>query len=227
MSERERIVEKIRKLLALAERGGTRAEGEAAALKAAELMQRHAVDEDELTEALEISAVEIFGVDCGIADEVLALLCSVAPYYECSALLKRVSANERRHGMDVFGTPEARAIATTVIRSIEAAIRRELGAFPHHSETERRSFSLGFILGLLNRLEEQRQHIERNNPLPARALVRVTPAQRAEAAAVGDESFLGTEVVESQDVDRLLLSWGSFRSGTFNLNNAVGSEKRP
>ena len=226
MSERERIVEKIRKLLALAARGGTREEGESAALKAAELMQRHAVDEDDLTESAEIAASEIFGVDCGIADDVLALLCSVAPYYECSALLKRVSVHERRHGMDVFGTPDARAIATTVIRSIEAAIRHELMAFPLHSATERRSFSLGFIMRLLNRLEEQRQHIERHNPSPIHALVRVTPAQRAEAAAVGDASFIGSEEVEAKNVDRLLLSWGSFRSGTFNLNNTVGSEKR-
>ena len=158
-SERDRLLNKIRTLLAKAEATEFAAEAETFTAKAQDLMTRHAIDEA-LVRAADDQAVEIEGVRVHIhnpyAAEKVQLLNQVA-----RANRARAVWNKPCGMVTVIGTPvdvdQVELLFTSMLiqatRAMAEAGARRTGAF-ERSASFRRSFLMAYALRIGERLQE-------------------------------------------------------------------------
>ena len=179
MSDRARILEKVRKLLSLAARNPSREEASAAALKAAEIMERHKIDEAEIGPPARPESYGYLTVfEPGRRSRlVLAAYSALAEMFDCVGLVTS-SKIDTLIGFDVAGTESDRASAIAVMRMVEAAakadLRRLFAGFP---KKYRDSFVWAMVSEVAERLKSQRDFIRSHSPA-SRALVRVESLER-------------------------------------------------
>lgn len=185
MADREKLVSRIQKLLALASRNPSAAEAEVALLQARKLMAEHDVrDADVVEQQDKVDAAEVMSSG-RMNDLKVAVLAAIAAAHRC-----RLMRSRRRHAqttIKLIGFERDRAVVVALNdwawRSVSSAADRFVkqtrerfaknGMTAHRSDllTVRRSFVLGFASGLS---QAYRQQIEAN---PQWALVLATPPE--------------------------------------------------
>jgi hypothetical protein len=185
MANREKLVTRIQKLLALASSNPSAAEAEVALLQARKLMAEHDVTEDDVVEAQDkVDAAEVMASG-RMNDLKVAVLNAIAIAHRCTLLRSRSSLGTT---IKVVGFERDRAVVVALNdwawRSVSAEAdrfvksQREAAKARHGNDmsrsdmlTVRRSFVLGFANGLSSAYKRQ---VDAN---PKWALVLATPVE--------------------------------------------------
>lgn len=186
MSDREKVIDRIRKLRALAEDGSVNNEeaAAAAAMKMAKLMQEHAVQEHELADPASLERVghdfqqKYFDQWRRWLIGECALTCGAKPIYFRKA---------RPPFVRVYGRPTACLATWEMFKFIEGQVVR-ISREMYSVTKDQRQAQKGLALGVAEKLHDHRQ-ADQDNPanLPV-----VLEAEMAEEAAFEAEPSLRT-----------------------------------
>lgn len=187
MANREKLVTRIQKLLALASSNPSAAEAEVALLQARKLMAEHDVTEADVTEAQDKVDEQTLMESGRMNDLKVAVLNAIANAHRCTLLRSRLSATGETR-VKIVGFERDRAVVVALNdwawRSVSAeadrfvktqreATKARRGYDMTRSDmlTVRRSFVLGFANGLSSAYKRQ---VDAN---PQWALVLATPVE--------------------------------------------------
>ena len=190
MSNREKLVVRIQKLLALASSNPSAAEAETALLQARKLMAEHDVSEEDIVEKQDrVDAEEVMGGG-RMNDLKVAILMAIASAHRCSIIRHRRWSRESHAAetvIKVVGFERDRVVVAAlndwawrsvsseadrfVKKQRQAAKARGFGMTRSDMLSVRRSFVLGFARGLSSAYKQQ---VDAN---PQWALVLATPVE--------------------------------------------------
>lgn len=154
-------LERVRKLLAKAERAGTPEEAEAFTGKAAELMARHGIDQavvDAGRDEREREAVTSrrVPVSAPYAVDKSTLLFGVAEAMRCSAVRTRTERGRQSYVMTVFGVPSdldrVEMLFTSLLLQATRQAARTRAPRGESTAAYRRTFLLGFTSAVVRRI---------------------------------------------------------------------------
>lgn len=172
MTDREKIVDKIKKLLAKAK--GTTNEAEAAvfAQKAHELLVKHDVDEAEIVTEDETVDAPIVGTDVKVryhSSAISGLASAVAQYYMCGGIVVRRFRGSSIVRYDFIGRESRTIVASQMFKYIEDTIyRMSKERFPDGGNAKR-EFEKGASVNMAWRIVNMMKKARTDNPgnLPA------------------------------------------------------------
>ena len=163
MSEKESIIEKVRKLLRLAERAGTPEESQLAFARASELLYKHKIERSEvgsLDEKREIAQVVSEMAYTRQHDPCVEYLMPIiAENFACVAFCERLSSRSRTYFAGFLGFKEDAEIAKVVFENAFAYVRNHDSDYGT-SRGERYYYGRGFCFGLRQKFEEMRRSKE-------------------------------------------------------------------
>lgn len=163
----EKLIERLRKILAMAEGAGTKEEAEAFTAKATELMIKHSIDEAMLskggTKTSEAIIMRDFLIE-GYAKAKMQLLHNIAAAMGCKSVY---TPNTRQSGwksisVSVIGwesdIASIEVLFASLVMQVTNEMEREAKANPHvHGRAFKQAFILGFAGEVSRRLVAQRQ----------------------------------------------------------------------
>jgi hypothetical protein len=220
MSDREKVIDRVKKLLALAgEQNPSRAEAESAALRAAAMIEEHKVSQAELGASKKPpheDLVHVVGLEVDIEKQL-----SVTAWNDLATLCKpfdveAVWMDDRvcrfigyRDDVDA-----AKALVQFVASLAFTEMTRERRAL--RSVAARSSFVAGLTSSILERLYAQREAIR------SRSLVRVGNREKLDRFM---EKFVKTTPVKKQRLDPVALVLGRISGEAAELNRPLGAAK--
>ena len=157
MENKKQIIEKIKKVMALAENNPNENEAIAAALKAQKLMAKFHINEDELGEELTESKLE--SMECNVGGKTqkwkLQLAVVLANNFRCKVYLKN-------NNVTFYGFEEDVNICSEVFYSLykigvrlSDKLKRETRKETGTAKGIRNTFCVGFVAGIKSELEKQ------------------------------------------------------------------------
>lgn len=155
------ITDKVRKLLAKAERASTPAEAEAFTAKATDLMFRHQIDQATLAEGQEVpDTIGRWTVTVtGYAKQKATLLNIIGQAFDCKVI--RLDSGSGSNTLEVFGWESDLETVKVLYASLElqSMMQAEAGARSHweHARSFKTSFLYGFAVEVGKRLTAQRK----------------------------------------------------------------------
>lgn len=219
MSDKESIIEKIRKLLRLAERAGTPEEAQAASARASQLLYKHKIERAEVgsvSEKREIAGVESEHRFNPRTQESLFYIAKlVAENFACECAFRRKYCEKKRSAV-FYGWKEDAEIAKVVF---ENAFARILNMTRGKTPRGKEMFSKGFVLGLEKKFDE----IRREN---YRFAIVMKPPQEATNKVSGMKEIEVKEASYSaQDDDRENFRHGVAAGMAFNPHSTLDGQR--
>lgn len=167
MAPREKLMDRIRKLLALAGNNPNREEAQLALCKAQEMLVAQGLGLRDLDQEEESPSAQWFGeVGASCPPWLGALCCLIAENFRCEAI---TFARGRKRRLRICGLPQDLEVALYVMHAAEGVAEREWQIFKKSNELARgkarkNSFMLGFRDGLR---EAFALNVERHSFLPS------------------------------------------------------------